>query len=126
MKTAAHSRARKGGELGANGEWYEGGKFIATTDHAKKLGSNNHKATKKQQFESGQWAVPAEGKKALYPLLAGVEMIVWVDGKIAEFKFNDSLHGNYTNAEQIYERKAWIDLYNSGVRWIDVPTTIIP
>ena len=28
-------RARKGGEVGANGEWYEGGKFIATTDSAK-------------------------------------------------------------------------------------------
>lgn len=28
-------RARKGGEFGANGEWYEGGKFIATTDARK-------------------------------------------------------------------------------------------
>jgi hypothetical protein len=28
-------RARKGGEFGANGEFYEGGKFIATKDNAK-------------------------------------------------------------------------------------------
>ena len=28
-------RAKAGGEFGANGEWYEGGKFIATTDHVK-------------------------------------------------------------------------------------------
>lgn len=28
-------RARAGGEMGANGEWYEGGKFIATKDNPK-------------------------------------------------------------------------------------------
>lgn len=28
-------RAKAGGELGANGEWYEGGKFIATKDNPK-------------------------------------------------------------------------------------------
>lgn len=28
-------RAKVGGEVGANGEWYEGGKFIATRDNAK-------------------------------------------------------------------------------------------
>lgn len=28
-------RAVVGGEFGANGEWYEGGKFIATNDHPK-------------------------------------------------------------------------------------------
>lgn len=28
-------RAAVGGEFGANGEWYEGGKFIATRDNAK-------------------------------------------------------------------------------------------
>lgn len=28
-------RAKAGGELGANGEWYEGGKFIATKDRPK-------------------------------------------------------------------------------------------
>lgn len=30
------ARAAKGGETGANGEWYEGGKFIATTPETKK------------------------------------------------------------------------------------------
>lgn len=34
-KDDGQRRARKGGELGANGEWYEGGKFIATTEAAK-------------------------------------------------------------------------------------------
>ena len=32
-------RAAAGGELGANGEWYEGGKFIATKDRTKSDGS---------------------------------------------------------------------------------------
>ena len=32
-------RAAAGGERGANGEWYEGGKFIATKDNAKSSGA---------------------------------------------------------------------------------------
>ena len=35
-------RAKVGGEYGANGEWYEGGKWIANADNAK-----SHKETKR-------------------------------------------------------------------------------
>jgi hypothetical protein len=35
-------RAKAGGEFGANGEWYEGGKFIATTDRAKQAPAERH------------------------------------------------------------------------------------
>jgi hypothetical protein len=32
----ATKRAAKGGEMGANGEWYEGGKFINTVPENRK------------------------------------------------------------------------------------------
>lgn len=117
MKT--HSRAKKGGELGANGEWYEGGKFIATTDHAKRFGSTPKAKVSKQQFERGKWEVAPDGKRALYPLLAGIEMIAWQGNEISGFMFNDSLHGNYATASHVDQRKEWIERYNKGERWID-------
>ena len=36
MDYTGQRRAQAGGEIGANGEWYEGGKFIATRDNPKR------------------------------------------------------------------------------------------
>ncbi len=38
-------RAAAGGEIGANGEWYPGGAFIATTDHSKGCASAKQERT---------------------------------------------------------------------------------
>lgn len=37
MDNGLQKRAKSGGEIGPNGEWYPGGAFIATTDHAKSV-----------------------------------------------------------------------------------------
>lgn len=111
-----HSRAKKGGELGANGEWYEGGKFINTVPENGKRQKAKVKATGKQEFESYKWAVaPAEGQKAIFRLLAGIEMPDRVNGG---FIFNGELRGFYADAEHVAQRKEWIALFNAGVRWI--------
>lgn len=118
MSNTIHSRAKAGGELGANGEWYEGGKFIATTDHAKKLGSQKKKATGKQQVEQGIWELaPMEGLRAIYPQLAGVEIPVREAGKIVAFKFNPDLRGEYISSESIAKRHSMISAFNTGARW---------
>lgn len=115
MKTT-HSRAAKGGQFGANGEWYDGGKFINTVAENGKKQKLSKKATGRQQFESGQWAVaPSEGQHALYRLLAGIEMPNRMNGT---FIFNENLRGDYATAEHVAKRKEWIALFNSGVRWI--------
>jgi len=114
-----HKRAKKGGELGANGEWYEGGKFIATTDHAKKLGSNNKKATGKQQVEQGVWEIaPMEGMRAVYPQLAGIEIPIRENGRIIRFAFNGNLRNEFATPEAIAKRHSLISQFNNGGRWV--------
>ena len=67
--TNGSKRAAKGGELGANGEWYEGGKFINTIpENAKKEGSTGRKAkVRKVQVGPYEWAVqPTPGATPIY------------------------------------------------------------
>jgi len=45
MKTTDQKRAKPGGEFGANGEWYEGGKFIATQEHTVKTTPAHHEVS---------------------------------------------------------------------------------
>ena len=50
-------RAKAGGEFGVNGEWYEGGTFIATTDRPKGA-PRAKKPAGKMQIEPYVWAFP--------------------------------------------------------------------
>jgi len=43
--TTDQRRAKAGGEYGANGEWYEGGKFIATKEDTIKVAPMRHEIT---------------------------------------------------------------------------------
>lgn len=43
--TTDQRRAKAGGEIGANGEWYEGGKFIATQEDTIKTALMRHEIT---------------------------------------------------------------------------------
>lgn len=44
-------RAKAGGEFGANGEWYEGGKFIATLEHTIKSAPLVHELSDEEKAE---------------------------------------------------------------------------
>lgn len=60
-------RAKKGGELGANGEWYEGGKFINTIpENAKEYGSVTAKP-RKVQIEPYVWVL--SDRKPLFQIV---------------------------------------------------------
>ena len=64
-------RAKTGGESGANGEWYEGGKFIATTDHAKGKPAKQAK-TRKMEVAPYNWQEqPTADHVAIYSYLGG-------------------------------------------------------
>jgi hypothetical protein len=112
------SRAAKGGEFGANGEWYEGGKFINTVaENAKRHGSQpKAKPLGKRNVAMGVWEIqPYAGAIALFPQLAGLEII---DRATGLFVFNPELHNEYATPEYIAIRKDRIAKFNSGVRWI--------
>jgi len=114
-----HSRAKAGGEFGANGEWYEGGKFINTVaENAKRAAKEAKKATRKQEVENYKWEIaPIAGQRALYPMLSGME-ISNRDRVNPQFTFNPDLRGDLATAEYIAVRKARIAAFNAGERWV--------
>lgn len=108
-----HSRARAGGQIGANGEFYEGGKFIATTDHPKNQ-VRQKKGTGREQIELGRWEPCPEGHRPLFGQLAGLELI---DRGQQRFTFNPDLRGMYAEPDVIEQRKRMIEAFNAGKRW---------
>jgi hypothetical protein len=109
-------RARKGGEQGANGEFYEGGKFIATTDHAKET-TQHRKSMGKTLVEPGTLAVPPETGDTEYAvaIFAGLQGIEQFDSRKGAFQINPRLVPGYFGA--LEERQANINRYNQGARW---------
>jgi len=106
-------RAKIGGETGANGEWYEGGKFIARTDRAK-----GHKiagrATGRQLIAPGVFEVaPADGLVAIFPqLMAGFFSF---DREALQFgAVTNEAALSYYGAERLIALR---DRFNAGERW---------
>lgn len=111
------TRAKTGGEFGANGEWYEGGKFLNTIpENAKKEAAARKRASRKQEIESYVWAVaPQPDFVAIFPMLAGVEIF---DRATMKFRLNPDLCGTMATPEAIARRQARIDAWNGGERWM--------
>lgn len=106
-------RAKKGGEFGANGEWYEGGKFINTNP----VYSKSHKpsrSTGKQEVAPYVWEVAPAGMVSLYRQFAGVFGKV-VNGT-AILTCSDQTLAYYRQTRESIQ--AMIDRWNSGERWV--------
>lgn len=114
-------RAAKGGEFGANGEWYEGGKFINTVpENRKKEGSKPKGKPRKVQIEPYVWAFPPEGKtRALFSVVGGgAEYIDRRDPSKGIRPYAPAFsNGVMFNGETIEEVQSICDRYNSGERW---------
>jgi hypothetical protein len=109
----AQPRAKQGGEIGANGDWYEGGKFIATTDHAKNR-KRKKISTGRQEVAPGVWEIPpTPGAVSIYRRARGA---VAFDDKTGLFVPNRTEN---LEAVKAYCPGAFIaaDLYNAGQRW---------
>lgn len=106
-------RAKIGGETGANGEWYEGGKFIARTDRAK-----GHKvagrATGLQNVAPGAFeAAPAPGLVAIFPQLA-VGFFAFDRATIQFGGVTNEIALAHFGAERLIALR---DRFNAGERW---------
>ena len=117
MNAMTHSRAPKGGAFGANGEWYEGGKFINTVAANSKRAASSRKATRKQEIEPYVWAVPeVEGQISLLRQFAGVfggvkNGVAFVLPELKQVTLD--YYG-----KTIEEIQSMIDRYNAGQRWV--------
>lgn len=121
MKTTT-KRAAKGGEFGANGEWYEGGKFINTIPENRKKEGSSRRGTGKVEIKPYVWVVAPEGTSgiSLYRQFAGAFGKI-IDGVAV---LTDGGNGDRLPAILRYvgktreEAQIIIDRYNSGERWL--------
>lgn len=115
MTNATHIRAPKGGAFGANGEWYEGGKFINTVAKNEKRAAKSAKASRKQEIEPYVWAIPpVAGQMSLLRRFSGVFGTVRNGVAYVQCK-QITLDYYKTSIEEVQQ---WVDAYNRGVRWI--------
>jgi len=110
-------RAKKGGEFGANGEWYEGGKFINTIPENKKREGSKPRGTGKQEVAPYVWEIAPEGKRSLYRKFAGVFGKV-IDG-VAVLRTDDQMEQTCRYYGVSLEvATEMISRWNAGERWI--------
>jgi hypothetical protein len=104
-------RAQAGGQTGANGEWYEGGKFIATTEHPK---GKAHKAQpiRKEQYEPYKWAIaPEPGQRPIYAVLDAFAKRIWPGLQMER-------HEHAIPTMWGYDTNELITMWNNGTRWV--------
>lgn len=117
-------RAKVGGEYGANGEWYEGGKFIATQAMPKKHGSRPRAKARKVQVSPTVWAECPEGMTSIYNLIVlivdNAELRIGEPARVySPYTFADSRCQIYVQNREHYDRL--IAAYNAGERWEPLP-----
>ncbi len=108
------ARAKKGGELGANGEFYEGGKFINTVAHNPKTEGSKPKRVSKVEIEPYVWVLNTEHRTSIYRILAGIfgkvingVMVINTNAQVL----------NYTG-RTLAEVTELANRYNMGERWL--------
>ena len=106
----AQNRAPIGGIIGVNGSFYEGGKFIPSTDRAKRKGSRPRKASK-VEIEPYAWVKPLEGFESIYSRIE-----VFVNKGVTEIEVHPQVFVTYqVSAEQV---ETYLSLYGQGYRFI--------
>ncbi len=110
---ATQARAKVGGEVGTNGEFYEGGKFLPSTQKAK--GTPRKKGLRKVEIEPYVWVVPTDDRRSIFNMLAGI----WAKHVNGRFVVSYSpvtlayYNGNPDKIQKLAE------MYNAGERWAD-------
>ena len=108
----AQNRAPIGGIVGVNGEFYEGGKFIPSTDQAKRKGSKPSKPSKVETAPY-EWQLSREdeGLVAIYSRVGHL-----CDKSVTRIAVSDTaLDYSQVSAEQV---ETYLRLYGQGYRFI--------
>lgn len=111
----ANGRARKGGEVGVNGEFYEGGKFLPSTEQPKRSVKRAPAKVAKVEIAPYVWEVAPEGKQSIYRK-AAPGVFVNVRGGRMVFVASEQVLAYYKGDRAEIERLC--ELWNSGERWI--------
>lgn len=107
-------RAKAGGEYGANGEWYEGGKFIANTDRRKRNVSKK-RGVKKIQVAPYVWVENPENRRTIFGCYS--DFWCWENQKPTGLRDNDRIFDYYKKDRT--EAQAALDAYLAGKQFVD-------
>ena len=121
MTTVTQRRAKVGGETGANGEWYEGGKFINTVANNGK-GKGGKKSTGKQEIGPYKWEVAPNDERSIYSQFRGVFGTIQNDKAILAYGSDvERLHHVLAYyGWTVVSAQRLLDMWNDGQRWISV------
>ena len=112
-------RAKVGGEYGKNGEWYEGGKFIANTDRAKGQPKAN---TRRQEVAPYKWEVSPTGYET--PIWRKIDNYITLNNDVAtlskdQIQRTANAYNWKMDVEKFAEELApLVEKWNAGERWI--------
>lgn len=109
----SQKRAKQGGEIGKNGEFYAGGTFLPSTTLTK-MTRTVAKGSRKVQIQPYTW-VASEGRKSLFEAFAGVFGTVSREG-VATLTASPATLAYYRTSRD--EAQEMIDRYNNGERWL--------
>ena len=106
MTTATQRRAKVGGETGANGKWYEGGK----------------KSTGKQEIAPYKWEVAPNDERSIYSQFRGVFGTIQNDKAVLAYGSDvERLHHVLAYyGWTVASAQKPLDMWNDGQRWISV------
>lgn len=111
------TRAKQGGEFGANGEWYKGGQFLNTIEKNPKKQGSSRKGSGKREIEPYKWEVaPSPNHRSIYVMIAGIYGRV-VDGQMVLNINPQTLRFYGDNEADII---ALAERYNNGERWVEM------
>lgn len=111
------TRAKKGGQLGANGEWYEGGKFLNTIPENRKREGSTPKKARKVQVEPYVWVV--DERRPIFSIVG--TGAIYIDRNDPAKGITPYLpcfrNGVMFNGTTLEEVQTLCDRYNAGERW---------
>lgn len=119
---SGQQRAKAGGEHGANGEWYEGGKFIATTDHPKADSRRQRRGSGSRVLvEPGKLEIAEAGHHAIFS-----QIRVFLDNDHMSSKglarissrFDEGHPAVAMYSHGLQSLRNLAERYNAGERWI--------
>ncbi len=117
MATKTQKRAAVGGEFGANGEWYEGGKFINTVEENAKR--QVKRSSRKEQIAPYKWEVVPEGMQSIFDYACG-EFCCIVGGKLVvrTDEHADNAFSYFRTSRAFVQ--SLCERWNNGDRWMRI------
>jgi hypothetical protein len=116
-------RAKVGGEVGTNGEYYEGGKFLPSTEKPRRHGSRPARP-RKVEVEPYVWVTlePGDDRRPLLSIVGTGAMWIdrrdWTKGVEPFMPAFEFLGDRMYNGETLANVKALCDRWNAGERWM--------